>query len=142
MKILILCTGNSCRSQMAEGFLRLLADGQAEVHSAGIEAHGLNPRAVSVMAEAGVDISSHFSKLSETFLDTGVTHVITVCDHAAEYCPFFPEDVRMSHFSFPDPAKAIGTDAEIMTQFRSVRDLIADTLADWWKANAPQPSSL
>jgi arsenate reductase len=125
---------------MAEGFLRRLAGGLAEVHSAGIEAHGLNPRAVSAMAGIGIDISSHRSKLVGEFLGTGITHVVTVCDHAAEYCPYFPEDVARTHYSFPDPAKAVGTEEEISAQFSAVRDLIGRTLEAWWQANAPAPS--
>ncbi|HEX2898639.1 MAG TPA: arsenate reductase ArsC [Bacteroidia bacterium] len=137
MKVLILCTGNSCRSQIAEGFLRQLAGDRADVYSAGVETHGLNPRAVQTMAEAGLDISGHRSKLAAEFLGIGITHVITVCDHAAEVCPFFPEDVKFSHFNFPDPAKAKGTEAEIMAQFGSVRDMIRDYLTQWWAANRP-----
>jgi arsenate reductase (thioredoxin) len=135
MKVLILCTGNSCRSQMAEGFLRRLAGNAASIHSAGIEAHGLNLRAVATMAQIGIDISLHKSETTDAYLNAGVTHVITVCDHAAEVCPFFPEDVKFSHFSFPDPAKATGTEDEIMAQFAAVRDEIAAAMQKWWAAH-------
>jgi arsenate reductase (thioredoxin) len=136
MKVLVLCTGNSCRSQMAEGFLRHLAGDSAEVFSAGVEAHGLNPRAVRAMAEVGIDISWHRSKLAGEFLGAGITHVITVCDHAAEVCPYFPEHVQFSHFSFPDPAKFRGTEEETRVEFARVRDMIGDELEGWWNARA------
>jgi arsenate reductase (thioredoxin) len=138
MKVLILCTGNSCRSQMAESLLRRIAGDRAEVYSAGVEAHGLNPNAVRSMAEVGIDISGHRSKLANEFLGTGITHVITVCDHAAEVCPYFPEQVEFTHQNFPDPAKFKGTDAETMKEFARVRDMIEDFLKDWWQTHQPQ----
>ena len=128
MKILVLCTGNSCRSQMAEGYLRAEAASMGlsiEVVSAGVETHGLNPRAVMVMGEAGLDISQHTSDHVDQFLGTGVTHVITVCDNARESCPMFPEETHLTHHTFPDPAGASGSEEEIMTSFRHTRDLIA-----------------
>lgn len=125
MKILVLCTGNSCRSQMMEGFLKQYAPETTEIYSAGIEAHGLNPRAVSIMAEIGIDIANQSSDLVSRFLNRGIDHVITVCDHAAQVCPVFPEDTRTFHHSFPDPAKAKGNEEEIMNAFREVRDAIA-----------------
>jgi arsenate reductase (thioredoxin) len=134
MKVLILCTGNSCRSQMAEGLLRHLAGDSAQVFSAGVEAHGLNPMAVRSMAQAGIDISGHRSKLVGEFLDSGITHVITVCDHAAEVCPYFPEEVAFFHSSFPDPAKFQGTDAERLVEFGKVREMIREYLTGWWAA--------
>lgn len=127
MKLLILCTGNSCRSQMAEGFMRHYAQSSnvaLEVVSAGVETHGLNPRAVKVMAEAEVDISGHKSELVDNYLGTGITHLFTVCDHANETCPMFPEPVNRTHHSFPDPAQANGTEEEIMASFRSTRDQV------------------
>jgi arsenate reductase (thioredoxin) len=132
MKILVLCTGNSCRSQMAEGILRHLAVEGQEVFSAGIEAHGLNPLAVKVMAEIGLDISQQSSDLVGQYLGIGITHVITVCDNAAAHCPHFPEHVVRSHFSFPDPAKAVGSEAERLPAFREVRDQIQAAMRTWW----------
>ncbi|MBP8824592.1 MAG: arsenate reductase ArsC [Flavobacteriales bacterium] len=124
MRILILCTGNSCRSQMAEGYLRHFAEGRAEVVSAGTETHGLNPRAVSVMAEDGIDISAHFSKQVDRVLDKPFDLVITVCDHANEHCPHIPGPTERMHQSFPDPAKATGSEEEVLEAFRRTRDLI------------------
>ena len=126
MKILVLCTGNSCRSQMMEGFLKHYAEGNHEIYSAGIEAHGLNPRAVAVMQEAGIDISGQSSDLVSQYLEQGMEAVITVCDHAAQVCPVFPEKTQTFHHSFPDPAKATGKEEEIMNSFRSTRDAIQD----------------
>ena len=123
-KVLFLCTGNSCRSQMAEGWARHLLGDRLDALSAGIETHGLNPRAVRVMAEAGVDIAGQRSELITDHLDTGLDLVVTVCDHAAESCPVFPGDVRVVHQSFQDPAKATGSEDEILDQFRAVRDEI------------------
>lgn len=122
-KILVLCTGNSCRSQMAEGYLRKFAGGRAEIFSAGIEAHGLNPRAVAAMKEDGVDISNHTSNLASDYDGTKFDYVITVCDNAREQCPYFP-GVEQFHQDFPDPAKARGSEMEIAESFRSVRNQI------------------
>ena len=116
---------------MAEGFLRQLAAGRAEIYSAGIEAHGLNPGAIRVMAEVGIDLSTHHSDLVDKYLGTGITHVITVCDNAAQNCPYFPEDVDFTHYSFPDPAKAQGTEEERMVVFREVRDQIQREMEAW-----------
>jgi len=128
MKILVLCTGNSCRSQMAEGYLRKYADASVEVYSAGIEAHGLNPRAVASMARDGVDISGQKSTLVDEYAAMVFDVVLTVCDNAQENCPVFPSKagattVRLHH-GFPDPAKAQGTPEEIQAAFDSVRDQI------------------
>jgi len=130
MKILVLCTGNSCRSQMAEGYLRKYADASVEVYSAGIEAHGLNPRAVASMARDGVDISGQKSTLVDEYAAMVFDVVLTVCDNAQENCPILPSKagdptVRLHH-SFPDPAKAQGTPEEIQEAFDSVRDQIRD----------------
>ena len=130
MKILVLCTGNSCRSQMAEGYLRKDADASVEVYSAGIEAHGLNPRAVASMARDGVDISGQKSTLVDEYAAMVFDVVLTVCDNAQENCPILPSKegaptVRLHH-SFPDPAKAQGTPEEIQVAFDSVRDQIKD----------------
>ena len=128
MKILVLCTGNSCRSQMAEGYLRKYADASVEVYSAGIEAHGLNPRAVASMARDGVDISGQKSTLVDEYAAMVFDVVLTVCDKAQENCPILPSKsgaptIRLHH-SFPDPAKAQGTPEEIQEAFDSVRDQI------------------
>ena len=125
-RILVLCTGNSCRSQMAEGYLRHFAGDKAGVFSAGIEAHGVNPRAIAVMKEDGVDISSHTSKTVNAFAGQAFDHVITVCDSAQENCPWFPAKAARHHHDFPDPAKATGSEEEIMREFRRVREMIKD----------------
>ena len=125
-KILVLCTGNSCRSQIAEGYLRHFANGKAEIYSAGIETHGVNPRAVATMKEDGLDISNHTSNNIYEYKDIHFDFVITVCDNAKERCPFFPSKAKKFHYNFPDPAKATGTEQEILQQFRSVRQLIKD----------------
>lgn len=129
--ILVICTGNSCRSQMAEGYLRKFGGDDFEVHSAGLEAHGLNPRAIQVMEEDGVDISGHESELLESYLRTEPAYIITVCDHAAEHCPFFPGEGKRIHRSFKDPAKATGSEKKIMDQFRAVRDEIREFAANF-----------
>ena len=120
--ILFLCTGNSCRSQMAEGWAhRLLAD-QVAAYSAGIETHGLNRRAIQVMSEVGVDISQQESQQVDIYANLHPNLVVTVCDHAAEVCPTFPGATKMYHRSFPDPARVTGSEEEILTAFRRVRD--------------------
>ncbi|WP_095928688.1 arsenate reductase ArsC [Flavobacterium sp. ACN2] len=123
-KILILCTGNSCRSQIAEGYMKFFAGNKAEVYSAGVETHGVNPKAILIMKEDGIDISNHTSNNIDEYTHIDFDFVITVCDNAKERCPFFPTKAVKFHYNFPDPAKAIGTDSEIMEQFRSVRELI------------------
>jgi arsenate reductase len=126
-KILVLCTGNSCRSQMAEGWFKELRGDEFDVWSAGIESHGLNPRAVKVMAEAGVDISFHHSKLTDELKDIDFDIVITVCDSARENCPYFPGNVDRFHQSFDDPPGITQewTDEEaILDVYRRVRDEI------------------
>lgn len=120
--ILFLCTGNSCRSQMAEGFARCIAGDRARILSAGIEAHGKNPRAIAAMAEVDIDISVQEStRLSEAMLDQADL-VVTVCGHADEHCPVLPPGTRRIHWPLPDPAKATGSEDEIHAQFRTVRD--------------------
>ncbi len=122
MRILFLCTGNSCRSQMAEGWGRTLGGPGFEFLSAGIEAHGKNPRAIAVMADAGVDISGQEStRLTDEMLQ-GVDLVVTVCGHADEHCPILPPGTRKEHWPLTDPAKATGTEEEIMAEFRATRD--------------------
>jgi len=122
--ILVLCTGNSCRSQIAEGYLRKFWGQQANIYSAGIETHGVNPKAVAIMAEDGIDISAHTSNHVDEYRDIDFDLVLTVCDNAKENCPYFPAKAALLHYNFPDPAKATGTPAEVMAQFRSVRDMI------------------
>jgi arsenate reductase len=123
-RILVLCTGNSCRSQMAEGYLRQFAGSSAEVYSAGLETHGLNPYAVSIMKEDGIDISHHTSNSAEEYKHMDFDFIITVCDHASEHCPYFPGRALRFHQGFPDPAKVKGGLAEIEAEFRKVRNLV------------------
>lgn len=122
--ILVLCTGNSCRSQIAEGYLRHIAGDKADVYSAGIEAHGVNPLAIKVMAEDGIDISGHTSDTMDRVRGIDFDYVITVCDNAKERCPFFPTKAQRFHQNFSDPAKATGSEAEVLQQFRDVRNQI------------------
>ena len=124
--ILVLCTGNSCRSQIAHGFLASMAKGKAHVYSAGVETHGVNPKAITTMKEIGIDISSHTSNNITEYLGIDFDYVITVCDNAKERCPYFPTNAVKLHYNFPDPAKAIGKEDEINEQFRAVRSLIKD----------------
>jgi len=126
-KILILCTGNSCRSQIAEGLLKSLLP-KVGVYSAGIETHGVNPKAIRVMDEIEIDLRSQTSNHIEEYIDINFDHIITVCDHAAENCPHFPSKAQRHHFNFPDPAKADGNEEEILNEFRSVRNLIKEYL--------------
>jgi len=122
-KILFLCTGNSCRSQMAEGWARHFHDGRFEVWSAGLETHGLNPLAVQAMQQAGVDISAHHSKLFEELQDVEFDLVITVCGHAGEHCPLFTEKTRVIHHGFEDPprlAEQYRTKEEKLAQYKKV----------------------
>ena len=123
-KVLFLCTGNSCRSQMAEGWLRHLAGERADVFSAGTKPAGLNPTAVAVMREAGLDISKQRSKHLDEVIKQDFLFVVTVCDSAREACPVFPGALYQMHWSFEDPAAASGTEAERLQVFRRVRDEI------------------
>ena len=134
-RILVLCTGNSCRSQLAEGYLRYFANGKAEVFSAGVETHGVNPRAIAMMKEDGIDISGHTSNNMEEYQDMDFDYVITVCDNARERCPFFPSSAKKFHYNFPDPAKASGSEEEIMEQFRTVREMIKSYSKDFIEQN-------
>lgn len=123
--VYFLCTGNSCRSQMADGFLRVLGGDRFEVRSAGLEAHGLNPRAVQVMREAGVDIRRHTSDVIDAEVLNRADYVITLCGHADEHCPAIANKKAVRwHWGFEDPAKATGSEDEIMARFREVRDAI------------------
>ncbi len=134
-KILVLCTGNSARSQMAEGWIKYYAGNAAEVWSAGIEAHGLNKYAVKSMMDAIIDISHQRSKTTEELSDIKFDYIITVCDNAKENCPYFPGEAVRIHHSFPDPAKATGSEEEIIEAFNNVRDDIEDFVFDFVHAN-------
>jgi arsenate reductase len=127
LKILFLCTGNSCRSQMAEGWARALKPDAVDAYSAGVEPHGMNARAVQVMAEAGVDITPQSSKHVDTLKDVPFDYVVTVCDHAHETCPLFPGKTKVVHVGFDDPprlAKTAKSDDEALAHYRRVRDEI------------------
>ena len=131
LNLLYLCTGNSCRSQMAEGWTRHLKGDSINAMSAGIETHGLNPNAVKVMAEVGIDISGHRSQNIDEFADTKLDHLITVCGHAHETCPVFPAQCEVTHVGFPDPPKLAkelaekgATEEEQLYCYRAVRDEI------------------
>ncbi|MBK7883417.1 MAG: arsenate reductase ArsC [Chitinophagaceae bacterium] len=125
-KILVLCTGNSCRSQMAEGYLRYFAADKAEVYSAGIETHGVNPLAIAVMKEDGIDISQHSSNNINEYSNIEFDYVITVCDNAKEHCPYFPSKAQKFHHNFPDPSKVKGKNEEIQQKFGEARQLIKE----------------
>ncbi len=129
-KILVLCTGNSCRSQIAHGYLQYFAGDRAEVYSAGVETHGVNPRAIQVMKEDGIDISAHTSNNVTEYQQIKFDLVLTVCDNAKERCPILPGNHKKYHENFPDPAKATGTEEEIIQEFRRVRDLIKNYCLD------------
>lgn len=129
LKLLFLCTGNSCRSQMAEGWAKALKADTIDSWSAGIEKHGLNPRAVRAMTEAGVDISEQFSKIVAELPEIAFDYVVTLCGHANETCPFFPGKVKRVHVGFDDPpalAKEAQTEEEAMGHYRRVRDEIRE----------------
>jgi arsenate reductase len=125
-KILVLCTGNSCRSQIAHGYLQAFAGKRAEVYSAGVETHGVNPKAIETMAEDGIDISDHTSNNITEYQGIDFDFVITVCDNARERCPFFPSHAQKFHHNFPDPAKATGSEEEVKLEFGRVRAQIKD----------------
>jgi arsenate reductase len=145
-RVLILCTGNSCRSHMAEGILRAAAGDILEVHSAGSRPTGfVHPKAIAVLAEIGIDISSHTSKSMNDFLDRDIDTVITVCGNADQACPVFPGQIHRHHWPFDDPAHATGTEEEILSEFRRVRDEIQTTFlayaAEAKKITSPSPSA-
>ncbi len=129
--VLILCTGNSCRSQMAEGWIKYYAGNEANVFSAGIEAHGLNSYAVKVMADAVIDISKQKSKTVDDLPEIEFDYIITVCDNAKEKCPFIPGKGLRLHKPFPDPAGFKGTEEEILKQFSDLREMIEDFCFDF-----------
>lgn len=130
-RVLILCTGNSARSQMAEGLLRALAGDHIDVYSAGTRPSVVHPLAIEAMQEHGIDISGHRSKHLDEFRAQPFDYVITVCDSAAETCPIFPGKAERIHWSFPDPAAAQGSEAERLAAFRQVRDDIKGHLRAW-----------
>ena len=134
--VLVLCTGNSCRSQIAHGYLEYFTDGRkVNVYSAGVETHGVNPKAIATMKEDEIDISHHTSNNIEEYFGVDFDFVITVCDNAKERCPFFPTKAKKFHYNFPDPAKAIGTDEEVNAEFRAVRQLIKDYCEEFVNKN-------
>lgn len=130
-RVLFLCTHNSARSQMAEGFLRALAGARFEAGSAGTEKTSVNPLAILVMAERGIDLGGHTSKVYDDVMSEPWDYLITVCDDANERCPWVPGSVTRLHWSFPDPSRAAGTEDERLAVFRRVRDQIQDRLTDW-----------
>lgn len=122
--ILVLCTGNSCRSQIAQGYLQYFAGNRSNVYSAGVEVHGVNPLAIATMKADGIDISEHTSNHIDEYAGISFDFVITVCDNAKEQCPYFPTNARKFHQNFPDPAKVVGSQEEITAAFEYVRELI------------------
>ena len=132
--ILFLCTQNACRSQMAEGIARNYLKGKYEIYSAGINPGSVNPYAVKVLKEIGIDISNHYSKPVQDLLHLPFEYVITVCDHAKEMCPNFTGEVKNRlHWGFEDPAKAEGSEEELLNKFREVRDLIKKKIESYFK---------
>ena len=123
-RILVLCTGNSCRSQIAHGYLEYFGGDQVDARSAGIETHGVNPKAIAIMKEDGIDISHYTSNHVDEYANESFDYVITVCDNAKENCPYFPASVKTLHQNFPDPAKAKGSEIEVMAEFQQVRNQI------------------
>ena len=132
--VLVLCTGNSCRSQIAEGYLKHFAEGMANIYSAGVETHGVNPKAILTMQEDAIDISTQTSNHIDEYQHIDFDYVITVCDHAKERCPVFPSKAVSFHHNFSDPAKASGTEDEIKTEFRRVRKEIKDYMKSFVSA--------
>ena len=123
-KVLVLCTGNSCRSQIAEGYLRYFAKDKAEIFSAGIETHGVNPMAIASMQQDNIDIGKHTSNHIDEYSHIDFDYIITVCDNAKERCPYIPGNAKVFHQNFPDPAKVQGTRTEIDKAFAEVRNKI------------------
>lgn len=134
--VLVLCTGNSCRSQMAHGYLKEFYGDQANVYSAGVETHGVNPKAIAIMKEDNIDISQHTSNNILEYKDIPFDYVITVCDHAKEVCPYFPTKATLFHHNFPDPSKLKGTEEEIHAEFVRVRDMIREYCFAFVKAHS------
>lgn len=134
-KILILCTGNSCRSQMAHGYLQHFGGNKVTVYSAGVETHGVNPKAIETMKNDGIDISHHTSNNVLEYQGIDFDFVITVCDNAKERCPYFPSKALTFHYNFPDPAKATGSNEEIRREFERVRELIKNYCQEFITSN-------
>ena len=131
-KILVLCTGNSCRSQIAEGYLRYFAGNSAEIYSAGIETHGVNPKAIEIMKRDGIDISQHTSNHINEYLSVDFDYVITVCDEtSAGKCPVFPGKAKRIHWGFEDPSNLKGSDTERLNRTRKIRDAIQAKIEEW-----------
>lgn len=134
-KILVLCTGNSCRSQMAHGYLQHFGGNKVTVYSAGVETHGVNPKAIETMKNDGIDISHHTSNNVLEYQGIDFDFVITVCDNAKERCPYFPSKALKFHYNFPDPAKATGSNEEIRREFERVRELIKNYCQEFISSN-------
>ena len=134
-KILVLCTGNSCRSQMAHGYLQHFGGNKVTVYSAGVETHGVNPKAIETMKNDGIDISHHTSNNVLEYQGIDFDFVITVCDNAKERCPYFPSKALTFHYNFPDPAKATGSNEEIRREFERVRELIKNYCQEFITSN-------
>lgn len=134
--VLVLCTGNSCRSQIAHGYLEYFTDrNNIKVYSAGVETHGVNPLAIATMKEDGIDISHHTSNNINEYIGIDFDYVITVCDNAKERCPYLPTKAKKFHYNFPDPAKTKGTEEEIQQSFRMVRQLIKNYCKNFVEEN-------
>lgn len=131
MNILVLCTGNSCRSQMAEGYLKHFVKEAAVIYSAGVETHGVNPRAIAIMKEDEIDISQHTSNNLDEYLDISFDFILTVCDNAKERCPFFPGKAERLHYNFFDPSKVEGTEQEMHAAFTKTRNQIKTYCKDF-----------
>jgi len=136
LKVMFLCTGNSCRSQMAEGFARHFGRGRFDVHSAGVLAAGVHPRAIAVMQEAGIDISGQSSKVAEQDQLATMDVIITLCDNARDTCPYTPPQIERLHWPIKDPVGTIGTEAHIMREFRRARDEIRGKVEQFVKDRA------
>jgi len=135
MNILILCTGNSCRSQMAHGYFKAFAPANYKIYSAGIETHGLNQRAVQIMNEDGIDISYHTSNHVDEYTEIAFDYILTVCDHANENCPYIPGNAKRLHHNFSDPSKLQGTEEEIHLAFEKTRDEIKEYVLAFLRAS-------
>lgn len=134
-KILVLCTGNSCRSQLAHGYLAKFAGDKADVYSAGVETHGVNPKAIATMQEDGIDISNHTSNNVLEYEGIDFDFVITVCDNAKERCPYYPSSAKLFHYNFPDPAKFVGSEEETKKEFAQVREMIKQYCLEFVQTN-------
>jgi len=134
-KILVLCTGNSCRSQIAHGYLAKFAGSKADVYSAGVETHGVNPKAIATMKEDGIDISGHTSNNVLEYEGIDFDYIITVCDNAKERCPYFPTNAKKFHYNFPDPAKFVGSEEDTKKEFARVREMIKTYCSEFVQTN-------